>query len=106
MLNRIRQILASLALLLGVAHIIFGLIVFPTFNLEAFWFLGFGLAMMLAALANFKRDKIWILRVQNALMLGFIIALLFLAAQPQVWLGCILFAGLFLISCVKTSRET
>lgn len=101
MLNRARHILASFALLLGIAHIIFGCIVFKTLNLETFWFLGFGLAMIMTALANFKRDRIWILRVQNALMLSFVVTLLFLAPQPQVWLGCILFAGLFFVSFMK-----
>lgn len=103
MLNRTRYILACLALLLGVAHIIFGFVVFKAFNLEAFWFLGFGLAMITTALANFKRDKVWILRIQNALMLSFLISLLFLATQPQVWLGCILFASLFVLSCSKAA---
>lgn len=99
------QILASLAFALGIAHIVFGFAVFKTFNLEVFWFLGFGLAMIVTALANFRRDNIWVLRFQNALMLGFIITLLFLAAQPQVWLGAILFGGLFCLSCRRRAQR-
>jgi len=98
MFRRARLILATLALLLGVAHIIFGFAVFKTFNLESFWFTGFGLGLIVAALANFRRDKIWILRAQNTLTLGFLIALLTLAPEPQIWLGCLLFAGLLLLS--------
>lgn len=105
MLDRMKKILAILAFLLGIAHIIFGFVVFKVFTLETFWFLGFGLAIIMTALANFQQDKVWILRAQNALMLGFIVALLFLAAQPQVLIGCILFAGLFLISCSKSTHQ-
>lgn len=97
--NRAVRILASLALALGLAHLAFGVVVYKTFNLEVFWFLGFGLAMIVTALANFRQDNIWVLRMQNALTLGFIIALLTLASEPQVWIGAVLFGGLFCLSC-------
>jgi len=103
--NRFRKILASLALLLGVAHIIFGVVVFKAFNLEVFWFLSFGLAMIVTALANFTHIKTRILCAQNALSLSFICALAFLAPQPQVLLGCILFTGLFVLSCFKNMKS-
>lgn len=103
MINRIQAILAIAALLLGIAHLAFGVIVYKVFNLEMLWFLGTGIAMITTALANLNRSKIvWILRVQNALMLGLIIALAILAPQPQIWLGLILFTGLFYLSFDKS----
>lgn len=101
MLNRMRIIVASLALLLAIAHVSFGIFVFKAFNLEAFWFCSFGLAMAVTALANFAPETTWVLRVQNALTLSFICALAILAPQVQVLLGCVLLAGLFTLSCFK-----
>ena len=100
MINTVRKTLASLAVLLGTAHLIFGMLAYKQFSLEMIWFLGAGIAMIVTALANFKADKIWILKIKNALMLGFVLALVRLAPEPQVWLGTILFAGLFVLSCV------
>ena len=103
MLNRIQAILAVAALLLGIAHLAFGVIVYKSFSLELLWFLGTGIAMITTALANLNSGStVWILRVQNALMLGFILALVILAPQPQIWLGLILFTGLLFVSFVKS----
>jgi len=101
MLNRISVILAILALLLGIGHLVFGVVSYKNFSLEMLWFLGSGVAMIVTALANLKHGSFWILRVQNLLMLVFIVALIILAPQPQVWLGLVLFSGLFISSCAK-----
>jgi len=96
-----QNILATLSLLLGAAHIIFGALMFKTLTLDSFWFLSFGLAMMLTALGNYGPVNINILRLQNGLMFVFILALAALAPQPQVLLGCGLFAGLLILSVLK-----
>lgn len=101
MIGKIRIGLAALATLLGVAHIIFGFVMSPEIDLNFIWFQGSGVAMIVGALANFKADKIWILRVQNILVLGFICALLTQASEPQIWLGLILFGGLTILSFLK-----
>ena len=100
----IRQILAGLGVLLGVVHICFGIFVFTTFDLDMLWFLSGGVAMIVTALANLRTGGIWILRVQNALMLSFVLALLMLTQQPQIFSGVVIFAGLFLISCFGRGR--
>jgi len=87
--------------MLGTAHIIIGVLIFKTLNLESFWFLSFGLAMIVTALANYGPFDANILRLQNGLTLIFILALAALAPQPQVLLGCALFAGLFILSLLK-----
>ena len=97
-----RKVLASTAAILGIAHLIVGILVYEKFDLEMIWFLSAGIAIIVAALANFRNDKTWILKVQNALMLGFIVALLTLAPQPQVWLGLVLFTGLLGLSYAET----
>ncbi len=104
MLDRTRKILASLAALLGVAHLVFGIIAYQAFSVDLLWFLGSGIAMIVTALANFKGEKIWILRVQNALVLGFVAALASLMPLPQVLAGLVLFAGLVVLSCFKMTR--
>jgi hypothetical protein len=106
MRNVVQRSFATLALLLGIGHLIFGALVFKGFNLEAFWFSSFGLAMIVTALANYNPSKNWILTVQNSLTLTFVCALAFLAPQPQVLLGCILFAGLLLLSCFNKSASS
>ena len=97
-LDRIRIVLASLAALLGVAHIIFGIAVFKSLTLEAFWFLSFGPAIIICALGNFKTDKLWVLRFQNAVILVFFALLLSLVQQPQIWFGTFLFSALLILS--------
>ena len=104
MRNKVRKSLAILSLLLGIVHIIFGVMVLKTFSLELFWFSSYGLAMILTALANLTQTMTWILRIQNAVMLVFICALAFLAPEPQVWFGCFLFAGLFVLSLLRENK--
>lgn len=100
-LNRLHKAFAVLAMVLGVAHIIYGFVVFKSLTLETYWFHGAGVAMILTGLANLQNDKAWILNVQNALMFGFISVLVILAPEPQVWAGIVLFGGLLLMSLFK-----
>jgi len=106
MIGNAQKILAGLAVLLGIGHLVFGIIVYKEFSLDMLWFLGAGIAMIVTALANFRNDKIWILRVQNVLMLGFIMALAVYVPQPQVWLGIGLFASLLGLSFFKRQFNT
>lgn len=100
------SLLAALALMLGLAHIAFGMFVFKALNLDSFWFLSFGLAMIVTALANFTSAQPVILRLQNGLTLSFILALAALAPQPQVIVGCGLFSGLLILSFFRPQTTT
>lgn len=93
-----KKSLATIAILLGIGHLAFGAFVFKSFNLEAFWFSSFGLAMIVTAIANYRPSNDWIMIIQNVMTLIFTCALAYLAPQPQVMLGCILFAALFFLS--------
>jgi len=98
---KLTKIVAALAVLLGIAHTLYGLMVFPEYNLEVVWFMGAGVAMIVTGLANFSDGKIGILRLQNFLMLIYGIAIAGFIQPPQVWLTLALFAGLFILSCMK-----
>lgn len=102
-IRRIKTLLAILALLLGVAHILFGVWAFKNLTLDSFWFMSFGAAMIICALANFKADRTWILRLQNAIMLTFLGLLLSLIQQPQILFGAFIFSALTLISFMSRS---
>jgi len=99
--ERIRRVIATLALLLGVAHICFGAFAYKSLSLESFWFCSFGLAMIITALANFAQNKSRILIIQNSLIAIFMGILLYLAQQPQIIFGTILFTALLIVSCFK-----
>ncbi len=101
MIDKARKILIILAVILGISHLIFGIFVYDTINLEIAWFLGSGIAMLVTALANIQTDKIGVLRLQNALMVIFLIGLATLAPLPQVLFGLILFTGLLGLSYLK-----
>ena len=91
------HIMAGLALALGIGHLIFGVVMFPEFNLNVVWFQGAGIAMIVTALANFNRPN-KILRLQNMLTLTYIIVLVTQLPAPQVWVGVVLFSVLTLFS--------
>ena len=101
LLTKLHRVLAIFAIILGLAHLVFGLVVFEQFNLQLVWFLSAGVAMIVTALANLNTRRNWVLRTQNAVMLGFVIMLVIFVSQPQVWLGIFLFAGLLGISCTN-----
>jgi len=95
--ERVRLVIATLALLLGIAHICFGAFAYRSLSLESFWFCSFGLAMIITALANFAHHKSHILIIQNTLTVIFMYILLYLAQQPQIIFGTILFTALLII---------
>ncbi len=103
MLNKVRIGFAVSAVLLGVAHLIFGFIVFPQINPDVLWFLGAGIAMIVTGLGNFQSRSPFILRTQNALTFAYIAGLAYYLPQPQVLIGLFLFTGLFALSLRKTS---
>jgi len=96
------KILASLALLLGIAHIGFGVAMFRAYNLELIWFIGAGLAMVVVALNNLTSATILKMRLaQNLIMTAYVAMILSLAPEPQVILGLVLFSGLASVSLIQ-----
>jgi len=99
--NNIQKSLAALALLLGIAHIIFGIIVFKSYNLEVVWFIGAGVAMIAVAMTNLSATSLRLRLIQNFMMLLYVIAILGVLQQIQAIIGGLLFGGLFLVSALQ-----
>lgn len=102
--NRMRRWVATLSLLLGMAHIAYGALAYKALTLESFWFFSFGLAMILTALSNFSSQSGRMLVIQNTLMVIFTAILAYLALQPQIILGLILFCLLLVMSKLEKTN--
>lgn len=103
--NRLRFGLAVAALALGLLHCALTPILYEKLTLEAFWFIGGGIAMICVACSNFHtarptRRQLLLLSLQNILVAGFFIAVLFVLPAPQVFVGAALFTSLFIISVI------
>lgn len=100
MLSLIHKIVSALIILLGILHCVFTAWNYDQFTLDAMWFLGTGIAIILAGFLNVTVIRtLGTDRVVNLLCLItnltfailFTVALLLLS-QPQVLLGMVLFA--------------
>ena len=104
--------LAVLTALLGAAHIGLTALIYPSWTLEALWFLGSGLAMVIGAAANilalgplaFSRRMIIVLI--NAGMTIYFAAAWQILPEPQVMVGALLFAGLAISTLKGVSLGT
>jgi len=103
--NNIQKSLAALALLLGIAHIIFGIVVFKSYNLEVVWFIGAGVAMIAVAVTNLSATSLRLRLIQNFMMLLYVIAILGVLQQIQAIIAGFLFGGLFLVSAFQALRK-
>lgn len=92
--------LAGVAGLLGAMHIALTPVTFSSWNLDALWFLGSGLAISIAALANFislqsrSRNSRFVVVAINLMMAAFFIAAWYVLPGPQVIMGGVLFLAL------------
>lgn len=103
-LGRVTASLAILTALLGLAHIVLTFAIYPAWNLEALWFLGSGIAIVIGALANSlgidgsNRASGLILILINAAMVSFFLSAWFVLPAPQVAIGGLLFTALLACS--------
>ena len=103
---KLQKTLGVLALLLGMAHIVYGLVVLKTYNLDLVWFIGAGLAMIFAALTNLSPSASLKMRLfQNAVMTLYTLLILGVLIAPQVILGALLFGGLLIVSALQALRK-
>jgi len=95
--------LSVIAALLGASHTALTALIYPSWSLDALWFLGAGLAMMLAAAINFLAYRSLpqapraIAVVTNAAMAGFFGSAWPLLPAPQVALGGAVFVVLTVV---------
>jgi hypothetical protein len=99
-----RTALAMLAGLLGVVHLALTPLVYANWTIDALWFVGTGIAMVVAAAANVIADEAPGLGVRmslaaiNITMSGFFAAAWLVLPGPQVIIGGLVFASLALCS--------
>jgi hypothetical protein len=99
-----RTALAMLAGLLGVVHLALTPLVYANWTIDALWFVGTGMAMVVAAAANVIADKAPGLGVRmslagiNIAMSGFFAAAWLVLPGPQTIIGGLLFLSLALCS--------
>lgn len=90
--------------LLGIAHIALTPLAYADWTIEALWFLGSGLAIVVAAAANLIGSRSrnvggqWMLTAINLAIAGFFAAAWLVLPGPQVIVGGLLFLGLALCS--------
>lgn len=98
------MVLAMIGGLLGLVHIAFTPLVYADWTIEALWFVGSGLAILVAATANFvgfesrRMGSQWILAAMNLAMVCFFAAAWLVLPGPQVIVGGLLFLGLAICS--------
>ncbi|MDA7787699.1 hypothetical protein N8940_00510 [Sphingomonadaceae bacterium] len=103
-LDRAAASLAILSGLLGLAHIALTFVIYPAWNLEALWFFGTGVAIVIGALANgltldaSSRTNGLVLTLINAAMTAFFLSAWWVLPALQVLVGGLLFTILLMVS--------
>ena len=110
MIRRLKQLTAASAFALGCLHIGLTFFLYNSYNLEALWFIGAGLAMTTAALSNFAERKELprfplALIIQNFTMTVYFASAWFTLLAPQVIIGFALFTVLLTLSLMKPPKE-
>lgn len=102
------RVLAIAAGMLGAAHIALTPFAHPSWTIEALWFVGSGLAIVVAAAANLVgfegaglRSNLFLIVINLAMSCFFVAAWLVLP-EPQVIIGGVLF--LCLVACSFPAR--
>jgi len=110
MLSLAHKITSALIILLGILHCVFTAWNYDQFTLDAMWFFGTGVAIILAGFLNVTvirtsgGDRIvnlLCLTTNLAFVILFIVALMLLS-QPQVLVGIALFAVAAVLVAVKS----
>ena len=111
MARRLGWLLSGAAVALGLGHLAVTFLAFERMSLDALWFAGSGLAIILGGIINLfallaSHDSAGraLLGIANLAMTAFVALILFLAPEPQVIIGLILFAGLTALSWHRRPR--
>ena len=97
MLERVRKTAAGAGVLLGTAHLLYGIVVFKALTPDHIWFGGAGVAMICVGLANWQRPA----RLQAAIMTIYIAIMATIIPLPQVFVGLAIFAILTVLRAPK-----
>lgn len=106
--HRLTIALATAAALLGAGHIALTPLLYPGWTINALWFVGTGLAMMIGAAANILalasagRVSRSVIIVVDLTMTAFFGSAWPLLSEPQVIVGGVLFAGLAVCTVISS----
>lgn len=107
----IHKIISGLIIGLGVLHCVFTALNYDRFTLNAMWFLGSGIAIVLAGFLNAAAIRVggsdlvvrFLCLAANLIFVVLFAVALWLLSQPQVVVG----VGLFLVAAISVlMRET
>ena len=90
--ERVRKTVAGAAIMLGLAHLIFGMFAFKAITPEHIWFAGAGIAMVCAGFSNWRAPA----RIEAAIMTTYLAVMVSLMPLPQVFIGLAIFITLML----------
>lgn len=90
MSERVRKISAIAAILLGITHLIYGVLAFKALTPEHVWFAGAGVAMICVGLSNWRGPA----RIETLIMIVYLIVMASVLPLPQVFLGLAIFLTL------------
>jgi len=93
----IRKIAAGGAIVLGIAHLIYGIFVFKTLTPDHIWFAGAGVAMICVGLANYKKPAL----LQAGIISVYFALMAVIMPLPQILLGLVIFVTLTVSSFLK-----
>ena len=101
MFDRLMKICAWLAIALGIAHILYGVVAYKALTPDLIWFAGAGVAMICAGHANLKGPKL----IPTLLVLVYFGFTAYVLPLPQVFFGL----GLFIcmtVGSLKALRQS
>lgn len=111
MQHRIALCLTIASILLGIAHIALTPLLYPHWTINALWFVGTGLAIVIGAAANIfalyplGRATHSVVIVADVAMTGIFVAAWSVMPEPQVMVGGILFAGLAVSAFMRRTPQ-
>ena len=110
-LHRWTFALATIAAVLGAGHLTLALLAYPAWTIDALWFVGTGLAVVIAAAVNFValsgagRNGQTLAIIVNFVMAGFFAAAWLVLPAPQVIVGSLVFFALAICGLAKHSKS-
>lgn len=112
MVRMVYKIITGLIIALGLLHTAFTWHNYDEINLDAVWFFGTGVAIILAGFLNVvlirvgSKDKLILVLclITNIFFATLFVLALFLLKQPQVFLGSLLFFTAIILSA-KTGQQ-
>ena len=100
----IHKVTSGLIIALGVLHCVFTVLNYDSFTLDAMWFLGSGIALILAGFLNVAAIRVggsdqvvrFLCLTANVIFVVLFAVALWALSQPQVFVG----VGLFLVATI------